>query len=58
MFVVIHTQEAERQADEAERARVLSGWAEIAALRIEREKQQTACVMAWAWQLAEEMDNG
>lgn len=57
-MIIIQPAEANRQADEAERARVLSGWAEIAALRIEREKQQTACVMAWAWELAEEMDNG
>lgn len=57
MIVVIQKQEAARQDAEAERARVLSGWAEIVALKIQREKQQRACVMRAAWDKAEEQDD-
>ena len=58
MFTVIQTQEAARANAEAERARVLSGWAEIVALKIQREKQQRACVMRPIWDKAEDATNG
>lgn len=58
MYAVIQKQEAARQDAEAERARVLSGWAEIVALRIDREKQQLACVMRPIWEQAEETEHG
>ena len=55
---IIHPAEAARANAEAEKARVLTGWAEIVALKLEREKQQNACVMARVWDKAEETDNG
>lgn len=58
MYVVLHPAEAARANAEAERARILSGWAEIVALKIQREKQQRACVMRPIWDKAEEADNG
>lgn len=57
-FTVIQPAEAERQNAEAEKARVLSGWAEIVALRIEREKQQNACVMGRIWDNMEGREHG
>lgn len=58
MYVVLHPAESARANAEAERARVLSGWAEIVALRIDREKQQRACVMRPVWEQEEDETNG
>ena len=49
-MTIIHPAEAARANAEAEKARVLTGWAEIVALQIEREKQITAAVMRGAWE--------
>ena len=57
-MTIIHPAEAARANAEAERARVLTGWAEIVALQIEREKQQNACVMARVWNKAEDQEHG